>query len=93
MELNIDAAQEALANPPREVVDTMHKAGREAQEAVASLAPSTSALAGSVINGSGSHGQDATDTSRLQVVDEVREDGSKLWMGIPPKLTFMVCIH
>lgn len=80
MELNIDAAQEALANPPMEVVDTMHKAGREAQEAVASLAPSTSVLASSVSNGgSGSHGhnhsQDATDTSRLQVVDEVRRDG------------------
>lgn len=45
MDLNIRAAQEALANPSEQVLETMRGASSEAQAAVASVAPRTSALA------------------------------------------------
>jgi hypothetical protein len=45
MELNIRAAQEALANPSDQVLETLQGASSEAQAAVASIAPRSSALA------------------------------------------------
>lgn len=88
MELNLRAAQEQLARPSEEVLETMQAASREAQEAVASIAPGGSQLAslsssgdeasagvksnGSAVDPAKMDGQqEASDTSRLQVVDEV----------------------
>jgi hypothetical protein len=50
MEMNIDAAKDALMHPTDEILETMRGASEEAQAAIASIAPANSALAS--LNGS-----------------------------------------
>lgn len=65
MNLTIDAAQEALANPSEALKETLAGASQEAQTAISSLTNGSSAS---------HHAADAPNdlTARLQVVDEVR---------------------
>lgn len=86
MELNIRAAQEALANPSEQILETMRGASSEAQEAVASVAPSTSALA-SIPSASAAAGESQSSSAttaaagagaRVDGPAEEQEDTSRL---------------
>jgi hypothetical protein len=67
MNLSIDAAQAALANPSQELRETLAGASDEARAALSSLAGTSSSL--STMNGDAGHS--STSSDRVQVVDEV----------------------
>lgn len=74
MNLNIDAAKDALLNPSEQVKETLAGASDEAKVAIQSILPEGSSLNGQLqpsALSAGVNGSHVAHTARLQVVDQV----------------------